>query len=209
MHRYGDTTKLSPRFLAAMAHTTTTGTTVPNVETTYSNNGMVTEITWPELVDFTWDQFYSPIPPSIIPLGQRFLTSYTVTIAPITINASDIAATLAYCPVWIIVDLNKGLGSPLYHGLCLLNPTTVWNSYAPSLQTLQWPIKWAYKVLLTPKNMSNVKLVQNGTEWGFYVPAIDGDSLVDKANNFGYPLPVVNNLPDWPNVKADIVIPQN
>ncbi len=56
--------------------------------------------------------------------------------------------------------------------------------------------------------MSNVKLVKNGSEYGFFLPATNEQAMIDKANNFGYALPTINNggNVDWQNVKPDIII---
>jgi hypothetical protein len=63
--------------------------------------------------------------------------------------------------------------------------------------------------------MTNVKLVQitkpDGTkELGYYLPATSEATLIDKALNFDYPLPTINNGAnvDWPNVKPDISVQQ-
>ncbi len=56
--------------------------------------------------------------------------------------------------------------------------------------------------------MSNVKLVKNGSEYGFFLPATNEQAMIDKANNFGYALPTINNgsQVDWANVKPDITL---
>jgi len=56
--------------------------------------------------------------------------------------------------------------------------------------------------------MSNVLLVQKGKEYGFYLPATNDQSLIDKALNFGVPVPTTDNGAkiDWANLKPDIVI---
>jgi hypothetical protein len=56
--------------------------------------------------------------------------------------------------------------------------------------------------------MSNVLLVQKGSEFGFYVPATNEQAIIDKAINFGVPMPTKDNgtKVDWANVKPDIVI---
>lgn len=57
-------------------------------------------------------------------------------------------------------------------------------------------------------SMSNVKLLKNGSEWAFYVPATNEEALIDKALNFGYPLPTLEDgkKVDWNNIKPDINI---
>jgi hypothetical protein len=62
--------------------------------------------------------------------------------------------------------------------------------------------------LIPRKPMSNVKLVKNGNEYAFYVPATGEAALIDKALNFGYPLPTKNDGKevDWPNVRPDYTL---
>jgi len=56
--------------------------------------------------------------------------------------------------------------------------------------------------------MSNVLLVKKGQEWGFYVPATNESAMIDKAINFGVPIPTTDNgqKVDWTNIHPDIII---
>lgn len=55
--------------------------------------------------------------------------------------------------------------------------------------------------------MSNVLLIKKGTEYGFYLPANSEQALIDKADNFGYPLPKTPaGKVDWANVKPEITL---
>lgn len=57
--------------------------------------------------------------------------------------------------------------------------------------------------------MSNVMLYKRGNEYGFVLPTTKEDALIDKALNFGYPLPTTDNgtKVDWANVKPEIILP--
>lgn len=61
---------------------------------------------------------------------------------------------------------------------------------------------------VVPKEvMTNVKLVKNGNELGYYIPCTSEDALSSYADNFGYPLPkTAEGKPDFPNIKPDITI---
>lgn len=63
-------------------------------------------------------------------------------------------------------------------------------------------------IILNYKPMSNVLLVKKGDEYGFYVPATLEAALIDKALNFGYPLPTLDNgnKVDWQNLKPEITV---
>lgn len=60
---------------------------------------------------------------------------------------------------------------------------------------------------LTESSMTNVKLVKRGNEYGFYIPATTGETLIDKALNFGYHLPTKveagKTVVDWDKVQPD------
>jgi hypothetical protein len=59
------------------------------------------------------------------------------------------------------------------------------------------PDDWAIN-LINNKEMTNVKLVRNGNEWGFFVPANNEVSLIDKGMNFGIEIPTAGeNKVDW------------
>lgn len=56
--------------------------------------------------------------------------------------------------------------------------------------------------------MTNVKLIKHGNEFAFYVPITNEQAAIDKALNFNYPLPTLENgsKVDWANVRPDITI---
>lgn len=211
---YGDNTDYNPEYLAETSHTTPQGNTRFNVDLAYYQDGLVSSSVLSYLSTFTWGQLYNRDLTNIIPIGRRFWDKYDANeslVIPIdakqAVAISQEATFTDPYTVQVIVDLNNGLGSPLYHSFALLSGK-VWDSYPINPKALVHPIIWAYKITLTPKKMSNVKLVKNGTEYGFFLPATNEQAMIDKANNFGYALPTINNggNVDWGNVKPDITI---
>lgn len=216
---YGDNTDYNPEYLAETSHTTISGNTVFNVDLAYYQDGLVSSTVLPYLTTFTWSQLYNRDLTKIIPIGRKFWDRYDPVKSTVTAidpsKAVEISQQATFdnpYTVQVIVDMLDGKGNLngqpvfLYHSQALLSGK-IWDSYNPNLKSLTHPIKWAYIIKLVPKNMSNVKLVKNGGEYGFYLPATNEQSMIDKANNFGYPLPVVNGTAvDWPNVKPDITI---
>lgn len=211
---YGDNTDYNPQYIAETSHTTQQGNTEFNVDQAWYQYGLVGNDVLPELTKFSWADIYGRDLTKVIPIGQRFWDkydpkeSYLQAINPSQAVALSKQATFAQpYTIAVIVDLNNGLGSPLYHGQALLNGM-IWDSYLPNLKPVSHPIIWAYKLILTPKHMSNTKLVKNGTEWGFYLPATNEQAMIDKANNMGYALPTLNNGQnvDWANIKPDLII---
>lgn len=69
------------------------------------------------------------------------------------------------------------------------------------------PDKWAAN-LINAQTMSNALLVKKGGTYGYFLPATSEQALIDKALNFGYPLPTKNDGKevDWPNVKPEITL---
>jgi len=64
------------------------------------------------------------------------------------------------------------------------------------------PDDWAIN-LIKNKTMSNVKLVKNGNEYGFFVPASNEVSLIDKGMNFGMDIPTAGeNKVDWAKLET-------
>lgn len=208
---YGDSNSYNPQYLAITSKTMKWGNSEPNVDYAFYQYGLPTVSDFPELTKFSWDELYSQDLTNIIPKAQEFNKKYDVTIQSISsFDAPKIAQQATFTnpyTVWLVVDLNRGLGSPLYHAQALLNGS-IWDSYPTNPKTNNNPIIWAYKVSLKPTNMSNVKLVKNGSEYGYYLPATNEQAMIDKANNFGYALPTINNgsQVDWNNIKVDIMV---
>jgi hypothetical protein len=212
---YGDNLDYNPQYLAETARTTINGNTEYNVDVAFYQDGLVPTSVLPELTQFSWNALYGRDLSQIIPIGQRFWDRYdplesTITqISPSSaVQMSKTATFTDPYTIGVIVDLNNGLGGPMYHGQALLNGS-IWDSYPTNPKASNHLIKWAYKFVLKPKNMSNVKLIKHGTEFAYYVPATNEQALIDKANNFGYPLPTINNggNVDWGQVKPDYEIP--
>lgn len=217
---YGDNTDYNPEYLAETSHTTPQGNTEFNIDVAYYQDGLVSTDVLPCLTEFTWAQLYNRDLTKIIPIGQRFWDRYdpaksTVTqIDPKTAVAVSQQATFQNpYTVQIIVDLNNGLGSPLYHSQALLS-AKIWDSYPTNPKILNHPITWAYKITLTPTNMSASLLVNNKGTWGLFqqagakTPELGEATLINMCNNAGYALPTLNNgsAVDWANVKPDITI---
>lgn len=211
---FGDSDSYNPQFLGITSKTQTWGNTDPNVDYAFYQFGLPTVQDFPELTQFTWSQLYGQDISKIIPKAQEFNKKYEVAMVSIPASqAVEISQQATFenpYTVQVIVDLNNGMdGIHSYHGQALLSGK-IWDSYPTNPKDLNKnnPIIWAYKITLKPKNMSNAKLVKNGNEWGFYLPATNEQAMIDKANNLGIALPTLNNgtQVDWPNVKPDISI---
>lgn len=57
------------------------------------------------------------------------------------------------------------------------------------------------------KKMTNVKLIRNGEEIGFYVPSKSPEALIDKAMNFGIEIPLTESGDvDWAKLPIELFI---
>ncbi len=194
----GDNTDYNPQGLAENAHTTLQGSTEPNVDLAFYQDGLISNQVLPELTTFNWDQLYNRDLSKINLIGQKFWDIYdpkesTVTqISPsVAVQMSKTATYEAPYTIGVIVDLNKGLGSPLYHGVALLNGL-IWDSYPTNPKALEWPIIWAYKFVIKPKHMNETKIVlsQDGKTVYKAVPiATDWNNFLAQASVEGIVVP--------------------
>lgn len=186
----GQKVKLSPRFLAAVSHTTTQGNSFQNVFNAILKYGICTEDTWPipPGLEWTWADFYATPSPAAYKEALWFKQQFTVTF-----QANNATPQLASAPGW--PEVNLGYTT---HAVEQINVNTELDSepslappghggdQPPYLKPLS-PVVHFNLLLLTQKVMSNVQFVRNGTTnvFGFFVPATTPDTLIDKALNFG------------------------
>jgi hypothetical protein len=182
----------SPRALANLAKTTTQGNSEYQVLQAVKNYGLIPYFLWPSPDDFDWQTYYSPIPDSV--LNKSF--GFTV---------KTVGANLNISPLWTILRFPNGN----QHGVCQINQTEYFDSEQGSEIK---PLTYGGAVVISQTSliftpMTNAKLVKNGNEWGFYLPATNDATLIDKALNLNYPLPTLNGSQvDWPQVKPDLTI---
>jgi hypothetical protein len=145
----GKVVNLSERFLATMSGTTHQGNYQQKVAETIMKYGMVYDQDWPEPTQFTWDEYYSPIPQSVIDKGQEFLKEYDISakwISPAQVNQA-----LQEAPLQVVVSVAYP-----NHAQELLNINTVFDTYEP-YEKPPLPSYDHFEILLTPKNMSQFK----------------------------------------------------
>lgn len=186
----GQVVKLSPRFLAAVSHTTTEGNSFQAVFNAIIQYGICTEDTWP--VPFgtawTWAEFYATPSAEAYKEALFFKNQFIIALQA---NTSPVA--LSSAPLW--VEVNLGYTT---HAVEQINTTTELDSepnlappghggdVAPYLKSLA-PVVHYNLLLLTPKTMSNAIFYHKaGTqEYGIAFPKIDADALKDLALNCG------------------------
>lgn len=84
---YGKTNEYSERALAKLSNTTHTGNGVMNVFNAIKKYGLILEKDWPTTGDWTWDDFYAPIPQEILDKAVKvdvdLVASDDVNVAPV------------------------------------------------------------------------------------------------------------------------------
>lgn len=200
MFQYGQPWEFSERALAKLSGTTHQGNYLSNIINAINNYGLMYDSYWPVSKTFTWEEFYERIPNSIVSKCLRF----KATLTPLSKN--QVKEALKTAPVWTIIPTSGGTN----HIVEQINETQYFDSYQILIKNFQanFQPKSYWQLIIKPIIMTNAKLVNNKGEWGFFIPATQESTLIDKALNFGYPLPTkVNGTQvDWENTKADITV---
>lgn len=183
----------SPRELAKISHTTPDGNYVGNVLDAVNRYGLVPYYLWPSPHDFQWGDYYAEIPDVILK-------------SSIGLKVKQVAPDLNVSPLWTILRFPNGA----QHGVAQINETEYFDSEQGNPVK---PLNYGGAIIVSQTsliftNMTNAKLVKNGNEWGYYIPAINESAMIDKGLNLNYPLPTTNNGAnvDWANLKPDYII---
>lgn len=166
----------SDRFLADASNTGRTGNTVQAVIDALRTYGMVGEAVWPFTQDMDWDTFYKEPPANIYSIAKKFFWYFDVQYEWVVLdgkptgNFTSVAECLKYhtkhAPVLITTPLcpgwNSGLvatcsGYPLAHATMVYSVDeyiNILDHYEPFKKklALDYPIPWAMKIVLIPKN---------------------------------------------------------
>lgn len=209
--------EISERAQAKLSGTTTEGNSLENEIKAATDIGLILAKDWPELLyspdypNVTWNDYYQTIPEAVQKKAYKFeLTPLQQLYTP-----AQITAELKIDTTWVIIKT-----SGENHIVVRLNQYggkwgmgQYYDSYEIVVKDFQpsQPILSEWSLTLTPKLMTNARLVQFGTEWGFYIPSSSGATLLDMSLNLGYPLPTINNgsAVDWANVKPDLIATSN
>ncbi len=105
--------RYSPRALAYLSHTTHFGNRVDVVLATANNNGLIPYDLWPTPDSFTWETYYTPIPPEVLAKGEN-------------LGIELIAPDLNKSPLWTEIEW----GNPVYaaHMVAQINDTEYFDS---------------------------------------------------------------------------------
>lgn len=145
----GSTVGYSERFLAKMSGTTREGNYVQTVFDTIQKYGMVPDSLWPEPANFTWDEYYSAIPQSVIDAGQEFLKKWNVYLR--WVAPSEVAQALQEAPIQALIPPPNP-----NHAVEQINAAEYFDTYQPFVKPLS-PVYAHYQIIITPKNPMQFK----------------------------------------------------
>ena len=221
---------LSDRWLAKQSGTTRRGNFLTKVADTARHQGLLPEQDWLYPIDqrtlvFDWDDYYYEIPQHLKDKALRFLDYFEIKYEWVSLSYDlatngEIQKHLKHAPLQLAAPV-----CPTVNGVkeeCGKNTathaTTIYDigdyiyqfdHYDPFKKrlALNYHTPWIMKNILIIKNkkMTNVKLVKRGTEIGFYLPAMNQESLRAMAMNFGIEIPLKEDQVsvDWDKLKID------
>lgn len=159
------------RLLAYYSGTTPKGNTVQAVLDSLRRDGLVSESDWPFDLYMTWDTFYSQPPKEISDKAKKFDwyfdVAYEWIVTDSTPNAlgalryhtkqAPVLITTPICPGWKDSPVASCQGYPLAHATMCWSVDeyiNILDHYVPFTKQLQldYPIPWALKIVVTPKN---------------------------------------------------------
>lgn len=202
----------SDRWIAKMSGTTVDGNYLYKVGDAIRNLGLVKESSYPAPPNFTFAEYHAEIPEGkkneLKAEGQEWLQKWDVKTefiegAGIGIwhtKKEDLMKHLKQAPIQIVIP-----GHAVVDIFCEADLVNYFDTYKPfEKKTPYSNIQTAYKLLLTPKSMTNSLIVQNGSEYGIFDPATSEDGLITLMRNRGMNVPLTaEGKLDWTQVKVD------
>jgi hypothetical protein len=184
----GKQLRYSPRALAKLAGTTLNGNDINTVLNAVKKYGLIPYELWPDLENFTWDEYYADIPQNVIDAGKDFLAEWDVSSITTT-------ADLTLAPIWLRVKAGT-----TFHFVEQFNETEIFDSYLPAVKpiTTYEPVQAFQFTIKQKKQMTNSFFVFDPVknEFAIAAPATNPDGLISAALNSGLTLPMKSGVPD-------------
>lgn len=149
LRKFNECHNFSDRFIAKLSGTTKNGNSFVNVADTIRKIGLIEEEGWVypnqrRTPPFTWDDYYSDIPASLMEEAKKFLSQYEISYEWVAVG--DFEEALKYGPIqvavkaWYDKDKDGIYESPsdakINHGTELVKKDTVFDSYEPGIKKL-------------------------------------------------------------------------
>lgn len=192
----------SDRALGSMAGTNSGGNSLNKVADTARLGGLIPEKKWPSVFT-TYAEYYKPVPPELLALGQKFKTFFDLLYEQTfsaDVKAAPLYVALCTCGGWNNPEPPPvawcNAGNATNHAVCLLkaNSYRIFDSYSPFVKDFaaDYVIPYFYKVLLIIKNMNQTKVVlsKDGTTVYECKPiATDWPNFLKQASVEGIEVP--------------------
>lgn len=160
----GEIVNFSDRFLAKMSGTTQAGNWVYIVLDTWRLIGCVLETVWPRPANlaYTWDEYYSAIPMSVLNQAAPTLAKYKIEYERISdISSTSIQHHLKHAPLMLTIPGHEIAGVILS---ATGDTVTYLDSYNPFIKTINLSsVQVIYKAVLTVRTTMAKVLNDNGT----------------------------------------------
>ena len=197
---YGD------RWTAKRSGTMRNGNYLYKVADTIRKEGLVLESDYPTPLSYNWDEYHAEIPEplssQLLAKGQDWLKKWTVGYEWITVSQDSFRYHLKHAPIQVVIP-----GHAIVEILCEADIVSYFDTYAPYIKQVNvGGIQDALKIVLTAKTQmtSNGLLVQNGQEFGIYLPATTVEGLASLMLNIGKEVPrTPDGKVDFTKIKAD------
>lgn len=178
----GSEDNYSDRWIAKMSGTTREGNSLGVVGDTVRHYGMVKETSYPAPPNFTFDQYHAAIPEPLLSQlkaeGQDFLSKWDIKTEYVPAKKDDMMFHLKHAPLQIIIP-----GHAVVEFLCEADVADYFDTYDPfQKQTPYSNILYAYKYVLTPKQMIIKSIVKRGTKLGVMVE-VDWIGTINYADS--------------------------
>lgn len=196
---FGIDVNFSDRLLAKTSDTQQNGNTLERVNDTARNGGLVLETEWPNKQFKTWAEYYADIPQDVLNkrVKQDFQYQWTA------VTPENLKKQLKQSPLQITIPAPHP-----YHAVTLLHidgdKAYIQDHYSYQIRQIKVSaIAVALKVVLTKPNMTNSKLVKQGSTYGYFDPATAEDALISAMRNRGITPPLkADGKLDWDKVNS-------
>lgn len=187
MAKRGIKMRYSPRALAKLSNTTPQGNSVAAVVGAVQKYGMIPYQAWPDLEEFTWDEYYAEIPQGVIDMGKSFPYNVYLT----TPNFENDPVLLEIISAIIITP--TGPRPSMTHFVVQFNDTQYFDSYMPDIKNIKPEnVLSKFQLMMIDKNPGpnqpvdpNIYVISSGYTpqlWAAFTPEVQA---AIKFNDIG------------------------
>ncbi len=215
---------ISDRYTAKISGTTKVGNYLQKVADSLRHDGILPEKDWTYSQEansiFNWNDYYKEIPAILKDKAQEFYKHFEIQYEWVPNDLVSLKKNLRQAPLQIAAGICAGWSSSQIIQACERQPehaTEIFNltdefiedfdSYPPYILRLapDYKLPFVLKIIIKPITMTNVSLVSNGAEIGFFLPATNPEALKAMAMNYGINIPLeVDGSVNWSELEKQI-----